>query len=205
MIHVPPNELNATSAPWPFAAWGMDVIGPTEPAASNGHRFIFVAIDYLTKWVKAASYKAVTKKVVADFVRDHIVCRFGVPESIITDNATNLNIDLMNAMCETLKIKHKNSTAYRPLISSWPAESQGQQFWVLATVDFVLSWFSLNCYVPQLLSTLPYYHLCYSELLIPSRLKAKAIKALATHLPSVNTAQGSFETLVNSDTLGFGP
>jgi len=114
MIRVPPNELNATSAPWSFAAWGMDVIGRIEPAASNGHRFILVAIDYFTKWVEAASYKAVTKKVVADFVRDRIVCRFGVPESIITDNAANLNSDLMKAMCETFKIKHKNSTAYMP-------------------------------------------------------------------------------------------
>ncbi|XP_055824287.1 uncharacterized protein LOC129892752 [Solanum dulcamara] len=36
-------------------SWGMDVIGPIEPAASNGHRFILVAIDYFTKWVEAAS------------------------------------------------------------------------------------------------------------------------------------------------------
>ncbi|XP_070004782.1 uncharacterized protein [Nicotiana sylvestris] len=42
MIEVPPNELNATSSPWPFAAWGMDVIGLIEPTASNGHRFILV-------------------------------------------------------------------------------------------------------------------------------------------------------------------
>ncbi|XP_070032115.1 uncharacterized protein [Nicotiana tomentosiformis] len=114
MIRVPPNELNATGAPWSFAAWGMDIIGPIEPTASNRNRFILVAIDYFTKWVEAASYKAVTKKVVTDFVRDHIVCRFGVPESIIIDNAANLNSDLMKAMCETFKIKHKNSTAYRP-------------------------------------------------------------------------------------------
>ncbi|XP_070009953.1 uncharacterized protein [Nicotiana sylvestris] len=67
---VPPNELNATSAPWPFAAWGIDVIGPIEPAASNGHRFILAAVDYFTKWVEAASYKAVTKKVIVDFVKD---------------------------------------------------------------------------------------------------------------------------------------
>ncbi|XP_070020179.1 uncharacterized protein [Nicotiana sylvestris] len=102
-----PNKLNATSAPWPFAAWGMDIIGPIEPTASNGHKFILVAIYYFTTWVEAASYKVVTKKVVADFVRDRIVCRFGVLESIITDNVANLNIDLMKTMCETFKIKHK--------------------------------------------------------------------------------------------------
>ncbi|XP_070057277.1 uncharacterized protein [Nicotiana tomentosiformis] len=77
-------------------------------------RFILVAVDYFTKWVEAASYKAVTKKVIAIFVRDRIICRFGVPKSIITDNVTNLNSDLMKAMCETFKIKHRNSTAYSP-------------------------------------------------------------------------------------------
>ncbi|XP_070009844.1 uncharacterized protein [Nicotiana sylvestris] len=70
MIKVPPNELNATSSPWPFAAWGMDVVGPIEPTTSNGHRLILVAIGSFTKWVEAASYMAVIKKVMADFVRD---------------------------------------------------------------------------------------------------------------------------------------
>lgn len=64
--------------------------------------------------VEAASYKAITKKVVVKFVRDRIVRRFGVPESIITDNASNNNSDLMKAMCETFKIKHRNSTSYTP-------------------------------------------------------------------------------------------
>ncbi|XP_070026340.1 uncharacterized protein [Nicotiana sylvestris] len=95
---MPPNELNATSSLWPFADWGMDVIGLIEPTASNGHRFIMVAIDYFTKWVEAASYKVVTKKVIADFVKDRIVCRLGVPESNVTNNAANLNSDLMKAM-----------------------------------------------------------------------------------------------------------
>ncbi|XP_070054183.1 uncharacterized protein [Nicotiana tomentosiformis] len=54
-----------------------------------------IDIDYFTKCIEDASYKALTKKVVADFVRDCIVCRFGVPESIITDNAANINSDLM--------------------------------------------------------------------------------------------------------------
>jgi hypothetical protein len=29
--------------------WGIDVIGPVNPKASNGHKFILVAIDYFTK------------------------------------------------------------------------------------------------------------------------------------------------------------
>ncbi|XP_015169543.1 uncharacterized protein K02A2.6-like [Solanum tuberosum] len=102
------------SSPWPFAAWGMDVIGQIEPAASNGHRFILVASDYFTKWVETASYKAVIKKVVADFVRNNLICRFGVPESIITDNGANLNSHLIKEICEQFKITHRNSTAYRP-------------------------------------------------------------------------------------------
>ncbi|XP_015159543.1 uncharacterized protein K02A2.6-like [Solanum tuberosum] len=85
-----------------------------QPAASNGHRFILVAIDYFTKWVEATSYKAVTKKVVDDFVRNNLICRFGVPESIITDNGANLNSHLMKEICEQFKITHRNSTAYRP-------------------------------------------------------------------------------------------
>ena len=45
-----------------FLDVGMDVIGPITPKASNDHRFIFVVIDYFTKWVEAASYASVTKQ-----------------------------------------------------------------------------------------------------------------------------------------------
>ncbi|XP_015060342.1 uncharacterized protein K02A2.6-like [Solanum pennellii] len=102
------------AAPWPFVAWRMDVIGPIEPKASNGHRFILVAIDYFTKWVEAINFKAVTKKVVVDFVHSNIICRFGIPRTIITDNAANLNSNLMKEVCEQFKIVHHSSTPYRP-------------------------------------------------------------------------------------------
>ena len=92
LIRVPPHELNVMSSPWPFIAWVMDVVSPIEPAASNGHRFILVAIDYFTKWVEAVSYNSVTKKVVADFVRNNLICRFRVPESIITDKVSNSKV-----------------------------------------------------------------------------------------------------------------
>ncbi|XP_069147098.1 uncharacterized protein [Solanum lycopersicum] len=67
LIRVPPHELNAMSLPWPFVAWGMDVIGPIEPAASNGHMFILVAISYLTEWVEEASYNHLMKEICEQF------------------------------------------------------------------------------------------------------------------------------------------
>ncbi|XP_059277860.1 uncharacterized protein LOC132032062 [Lycium ferocissimum] len=76
LIKVPPSELNAMSSPWLFVAWGMGVIGPIKPTASNVYGFILVAIGYFTKWVEATSHKSVTKKVVVDFMRNHIICRF---------------------------------------------------------------------------------------------------------------------------------
>ena len=110
---MPPHELNVMSSPWPFVAWGMDVIGAIESAASNGHKFILVAIDYFTKWVETTSYKSVTNEVVADFVRNNMICRFGVPESIIIDNDANLNSHLIRYICDQFKITHRNFTAYR--------------------------------------------------------------------------------------------
>ena len=56
-IHVPLIELYVMAPPWPFSMWGMDVIGPITPKAFNEHRFIFMAIDYFTKWVKVITLK----------------------------------------------------------------------------------------------------------------------------------------------------
>jgi len=42
--------------------WGIDVIGPVNPKANNGHRVILVPINYFTKWIKAGSFAHVTQK-----------------------------------------------------------------------------------------------------------------------------------------------
>ena len=98
-IHVPPSPLYVMVSPWPFSMWEMDVIGLITPKASNGHRFIFVVIDYFTKWVEMASYAIVTKSVVSRFIKKEIICRYGFPERIISDNALNLNNDMMRDVC----------------------------------------------------------------------------------------------------------
>ena len=112
--HVPSNLLNVLSSSWPFSMWGINMIGMIEPKASNGHRFILVAIDYFTKWVEATSYANVTRQVVVRFIKNNLICRYGVPSKIITDNGSNLNNKMMKELCEEFKIEHHNSSPYRP-------------------------------------------------------------------------------------------
>jgi len=94
--------------------WGIDVIGAIKPKASNGHRFILVAIDYFTKWVEAASYTNVTRSVVVKFIKKELICRYGLPRKIITNNGTNLNNNMMQEMCTDFNIQDHNSMPYRP-------------------------------------------------------------------------------------------
>ena len=67
-VNAPLVPLNVVATPWSFSMWGIDVIRANEPKASNGHRFILVAIDYFTKCVEAASYASVTRSVVVRFI-----------------------------------------------------------------------------------------------------------------------------------------
>jgi hypothetical protein len=73
---------------WPFVVWGVgvDILGPF-PKAVGGYRYLFVAIDKFTKWPKATPMVSITQDVVVAFLKS-IVCRFGVPSRIITDNGT---------------------------------------------------------------------------------------------------------------------
>ena len=52
LIHQPAGHLNPINSPWPFAQWGLDILGPF-PRATGNRRFVLVAIDYFTKWVEA--------------------------------------------------------------------------------------------------------------------------------------------------------
>ncbi|XP_014496695.1 uncharacterized protein LOC106758270 [Vigna radiata var. radiata] len=59
--HAPPAELRAIISPWPFAKWGMDIVGPFPPGRAQ-KKFILVAVDYFTKWVEAEALATISAK-----------------------------------------------------------------------------------------------------------------------------------------------
>ena len=48
------------------------------------------------------------------FIKNNLICRYGVPSRIITDNGSNFNNKMMTELCEEFKIVHHNSSPYRP-------------------------------------------------------------------------------------------
>ena len=76
-----------------------------------------MAIDYFTKWVEAASYANVTKQMIVRFIKNNLICQYGVPSRIITDNDSNLNNNIMTELCEEFKTVHHNLSPYRPKIN----------------------------------------------------------------------------------------
>ncbi|KAM0990467.1 hypothetical protein ACFX2C_008981 [Malus domestica] len=112
---VPTELLHSVIKPWPFKGWAMDVIGKITPSSGAAkHAWIIVATDYFTKWVEAKSYVELTSKEVYDFVEEHIVTRFSVPETIITDNGTIFTAERFREYMAGLKIRLKQSTPYYP-------------------------------------------------------------------------------------------
>ena len=50
-IHIPAQALQTITASWPFACWGLDMIGPFKPVP-RGFRWVYVCIDKFSKWIE---------------------------------------------------------------------------------------------------------------------------------------------------------
>ncbi|KAH9332100.1 hypothetical protein KI387_043681 [Taxus chinensis] len=114
LTHIPSQALQPTADLWPFSQWGLDLIGLINPRSSQRHHSIITATEYFTKWVEAIPLSSTKAKPIVDFVYQHIICRFGVPHKLITDNGKSFkNIDLQN-LCDAFNIKLSFSSPYYP-------------------------------------------------------------------------------------------
>ncbi|RVW35069.1 Pro-Pol polyprotein [Vitis vinifera] len=111
--HMPSATLKTVSGPWPFAQWGMDIVGPL-PTAPAQKKFLLVATDYFSKWVEAEAYASIKDKDVTKFVWKNIVCHFRIPQAIITDNGPQFDSIAFRNFCSELNIRNSYSTPRYP-------------------------------------------------------------------------------------------
>jgi hypothetical protein len=94
----PPEKLNSILLPWPFAKWGIDLVGPMPPGKGK-KKFLVVAVDYFTKWAEAEALAFVTADNVIKFLWKSVVCRFGIPHSFVTDNGAQFDGKPFRSWC----------------------------------------------------------------------------------------------------------
>jgi transposase InsO family protein len=115
----PASMMHPVMKPWPFRGWGLDFICEIHPSSSKGHRFVLVAIDYFTKWIEVVSLRNMTHREVISFVLEHIIHRFGIPQTLTTDQGAAFMSQQFKAFATSLRIKLVNSSPYY-------AQSNGQ-------------------------------------------------------------------------------
>nr|GEY57449.1 reverse transcriptase domain-containing protein [Tanacetum cinerariifolium] len=93
--------------------WGIDRAGPF-PEGPKKVKFLIVAMDYFTKWIEAKPVVTITGNQIKKFVWDNIVCRFGLPGKIISDNGKQFRDDPFKDWCEKLCIRQHFASFKHP-------------------------------------------------------------------------------------------
>ena len=57
-IHQPAQGLQTIPLTWPFAVWGLDILGPF-PRAPGGYCYLYVAVDKFTKWAEVEAVRTI--------------------------------------------------------------------------------------------------------------------------------------------------
>ncbi|KAK3008615.1 hypothetical protein RJ639_014357 [Escallonia herrerae] len=103
--------LSEVSDPWLLYVDGSSKVGNSgagliliSPEKFKIERFVIVAIDYFTKWTEAEPLATITASKCEEFFWKNVVCRFGVPKILITDNGKQFDNYNFRRFCEGLSI-----------------------------------------------------------------------------------------------------
>jgi hypothetical protein len=114
--NLPAHALQTIPVTWPFAVWGLDIVGPLRKAP-GGYTHLLVAIDKFSKWVEMRPITNLRAEKAVTFFTD-IIHRFGVPNSIITDNGSQFTGRkfLSSATSTTSAWTERLSHIHRPMV-----------------------------------------------------------------------------------------
>lgn len=113
IIHQPGTNLYPFTSPWPFAQWGLDILGPF-PKASRSRKLLLAATYYFTKWVEAVVLVNIVDSIMKTFLWENIVTRFGIPKILVSDNGTQFKRKKILEFCRKLGIRQSFSNVAHP-------------------------------------------------------------------------------------------
>ena len=114
----PPRKQQAAMKKYtiglPMERIALDIILGPLPVTDYGNRHILVVSDYFTKCVEAFPMPDQEASTVAELLVKEVVCRFGVPLIIHSDQGRNFKSAVFTEVCELLGMQKTRTTAYHP-------------------------------------------------------------------------------------------
>ena len=110
---LPSKPLTSITSPWPFQQWGLDILGPL-PIGKGQCKFIIVVVDYFTKWAEAEPFGTITEQKIRNFVWRAIICRFGIPRALVSDNGKQFDNAKFRDFFAEIGIKNYYSSPAQP-------------------------------------------------------------------------------------------
>ena len=99
-----------------FIVWGIDLVGQL----LKGAQYAVVVVDYFTKWVETKALASITPTKIKEFVNHNIVCRYGIPHTIVSSNGKQFYYNEFKEFYDKLQIKkYFSSIAGLKLIGGW--------------------------------------------------------------------------------------
>ncbi|CAF4756647.1 unnamed protein product [Rotaria sp. Silwood2] len=88
-------------------------MGPFPPTPRQ-KKYLLVVVDYFTRWVDLFALRQTTATDIANILINEVVCRYGAPSYILSDNGPQFVSQLFNEICTLLGIKRKFTANYYP-------------------------------------------------------------------------------------------
>ena len=111
--HQPNAPLGTMKATYPFEKVSWDIMGPL-PTSESGNKYILVVTDLFTKWVEAFPLCETSSVTLVTVLVDHVICRFGVPVVLHSDQGANPCSEVIKAACQLLGMEKTRASAYHP-------------------------------------------------------------------------------------------
>ena len=112
-MRAPAAPLHPVVTVGPFSKWGIDYTS-CNPRSVEGPGYIIVAVDYFTKWGEAMPTLNEDGYTAAQFLFNHVITRFGVPQAIVTDHRKHFRNHMITELTTQLGLRQDSSTPYYP-------------------------------------------------------------------------------------------
>ena len=112
---IPLRKAPILSYPVPRAPWDAVAIDILKlPLTESGNEYLLVIMDHFSRFCILVPLPDKSAKTVARAIVDELICKFGSPKSLLSDNGGEFNNAILEEICGNFNIKKCNITPYHP-------------------------------------------------------------------------------------------